>query len=45
MAAKAPLGRIGAPEDIAHAVLYLASDEAAFVTGIELTVDGGVSAT
>jgi NAD(P)-dependent dehydrogenase (short-subunit alcohol dehydrogenase family) len=45
MAAKAPLGRIGAPEDIALAVLYLASDEAAFVTGIELTVDGGVSAT
>ena len=45
MAGKAPLGRIGEPEDIAHAVLYLASDEASFVTGVELTVDGGVSAT
>ncbi|TNC12728.1 SDR family oxidoreductase [Methylobacterium terricola] len=36
-----PLGRIGAPEDIADAVLYLASDRAAYVTGDEITVDGG----
>jgi len=45
MADKAPLGRIGEPEDIANAVLFLASDEAGFVTGTELNVDGGVSAT
>lgn len=38
---KRPLGRIGTPEDIANAVLYLASDEAAFVTGEALVVDGG----
>lgn len=36
-----PLGRLGETADIAHAVLFLASDEAAFVTGQTLTVDGG----
>lgn len=36
-----PLGRIGKPDDIAYAVLYLASDESGFVTGEELCVDGG----
>ena len=36
-----PLGRIAQPEDIAHAALYLASDEASMVTGISLDVDGG----
>lgn len=36
-----PLGRVGRPEDIAYAVLYLASDESGFVTGEELCVDGG----
>lgn len=36
-----PLGRIGAPEDIRDAVLYLASDRAAYITGDEITVDGG----
>jgi NAD(P)-dependent dehydrogenase (short-subunit alcohol dehydrogenase family) len=36
-----PLGRLGVPADIANAVLYLASDEAAWVTGSELVVDGG----
>ena len=40
-----PLGRLGAPADVAAAVLYLASDDAAFVTGAELVVDGGVTAT
>lgn len=40
-AAKRPLGRIGTPEDIAQAALYLASDAAAFVTGTTLVVDGG----
>ncbi|HXB01859.1 MAG TPA: SDR family oxidoreductase [Opitutaceae bacterium] len=36
-----PLGRIGQPEDIAKAVLFLASDESSFITGIEFFVDGG----
>jgi NAD(P)-dependent dehydrogenase (short-subunit alcohol dehydrogenase family) len=36
-----PMGRLGRPEDIAAAVAYLASDDAAFVTGSELIVDGG----
>ena len=39
-----PLGRIGKPQDIAYAVLYLASDESSFVTGSELAVDGGRTA-
>jgi NAD(P)-dependent dehydrogenase (short-subunit alcohol dehydrogenase family) len=39
-----PLGRFGLPEEIAAAILYLASDEAAFVTGIALPVDGGYTA-
>lgn len=36
-----PVGRLGRPEDIANAVCYLASDEAGFVNGVELVVDGG----
>lgn len=39
-----PLGHIGEPNDIANAVLYLASDESKFVTGAEIKVDGGISA-
>jgi len=39
-----PLGRVGQPEEIAAAILYLASDEAAFVTGVALPVDGGYTA-
>ena len=40
---RTPLGRLGEPEDIAHAVLYLCSPAAAFVTGASLVVDGGLS--
>jgi 3-oxoacyl-[acyl-carrier protein] reductase len=36
-----PLGRIGQPEDIANAALFLASDEASWITGVNLPVDGG----
>ena len=41
---RTPLGRIGQPEDIAFAVIYLASDESSFVTGSEVVVDGGRTA-
>jgi NAD(P)-dependent dehydrogenase (short-subunit alcohol dehydrogenase family) len=44
LAAKHPLGRIGRPEEMARAALYLASDEASFVTGHALLVDGGYTA-
>lgn len=37
-----PIGRLGTPEDIAHAALYFASDESSFVTGASLAVDGGL---
>jgi NAD(P)-dependent dehydrogenase (short-subunit alcohol dehydrogenase family) len=39
-----PLGRTGKPEEIANAALFLLSDEASFVTGVALPVDGGVTA-
>jgi NAD(P)-dependent dehydrogenase (short-subunit alcohol dehydrogenase family) len=39
-----PLGRYGQPEDVAYGVLYLASDESAYVTGSELVIDGGWTA-
>ncbi|MEO0815813.1 MAG: SDR family oxidoreductase [Pseudomonadota bacterium] len=44
LARQIPLGRVGEPDDIAYAVLYLASDESKLVTGAELKVDGGISA-
>ncbi|MEY2241349.1 SDR family NAD(P)-dependent oxidoreductase [Streptomyces sp. BF23-18] len=43
MARLSPLGRVGEPEDIAHAVLYLASDASAFTTGQTLRPNGGVA--
>jgi len=39
-----PLGHFGEPLDVAYGVLYLASDESKYVTGIELTIDGGILA-
>lgn len=44
LARQIPLGRIGEPDDIAYAVLYLASEESKMVTGAEIKVDGGISA-
>ena len=41
--AKHPMGRIGTPEEVAYAVLFLASDEASFITGVALPIDGGRS--
>lgn len=41
LVAQTPLGRLCKPEEIAHAALWLASDDASFVTGVELPVDGG----
>jgi len=42
--ARQPLGRLGTPEEIAEAIVYLASDRAGFVTGSVLTIDGGLTA-
>ena len=45
MAAQHPIGRIGTPPEVAAAVAFLASDDAAFITGVALSVDGGFAAT
>ncbi|HXO52414.1 MAG TPA: SDR family oxidoreductase [Mycobacterium sp.] len=42
-ASQIPLNRMGLPEEIAAAALFLASDESSFVAGVELSVDGGMS--
>ena len=42
--AQVPTGRLGTPEDIGHAAVFLASDEASFINGVTLPVDGGVNA-
>ncbi len=44
MISRIPLGRYGEPDEVAYGVLYLASDESAFVTGSELVIDGGWTA-
>src|SRR4029453_5779361 len=44
MISRIPLGRYGEPDEVAYGVLYLASDEAAYVTGSELVIDGGWTA-
>lgn len=44
LARAAPLGRLGHVDDVTAAILFLASDESAFVTGVELPIDGGLTA-
>jgi meso-butanediol dehydrogenase / (S,S)-butanediol dehydrogenase / diacetyl reductase len=44
LVARQPMGRLGTPDEIAEAVLYLASDAAAFMTGSEFVIDGGLTA-
>ncbi len=44
LVARQPMGRLGSAEEVAKAIAYLASDDAAFVTGTELVIDGGLVA-
>jgi len=43
MVASVPLGRLGTPDDLGKAAVFLASDDSAYITGIELFVDGGAA--
>ena len=43
MAASIPMGRIGEPDDVGKAAVFLASDASSFVNGVELFVDGGLA--
>ena len=43
MLAGIPLGRVGTPDEIAKAMVFLASDDSSFISGIELAVDGGMN--
>ena len=42
--AEIPLGRLGRPEEVAHLAAFLASDEAAYITGAVIAIDGGTAA-
>jgi 2-keto-3-deoxy-L-fuconate dehydrogenase len=44
LVARQPLGRLGTPDEVARAAVYLASDDAAFITGTSLVIDGGIAA-
>jgi NAD(P)-dependent dehydrogenase (short-subunit alcohol dehydrogenase family) len=43
LAGQTPIGRVAAPDEIAKAVLFLASDDSAFMAGSDLAIDGGVA--
>ena len=43
MASQVPMGRLGRPEKVGRAVVFLASSDSSFITGIELFVDGGIA--
>ncbi|MGA7925655.1 MAG: SDR family oxidoreductase [Candidatus Sulfotelmatobacter sp.] len=43
MSAGIPLGRVGTPDEIAKAIVFLASDDSSYISGIELAVDGGMN--
>jgi NAD(P)-dependent dehydrogenase (short-subunit alcohol dehydrogenase family) len=43
MSAQIPMGRVGVPDEVARAVVFLASDDSSYITGVELAVDGGMN--